>query len=295
MVMTAIKVMLVASLLLSALRGSDAFQSSPQGTVRATRLSPLFSNGIEGINKAKSPSDKPSGAAARVNKRTGYTTDLGYSPNLKKSPPLLGRTSEWFERRQQSRKDRMEDGYADMFDKKRGPLRTILKLPFKFAKRCIRKPKEVGTLILIRHGESLWNANQTFTGWADPDLSARGYREAEHAARLLLEGGYEIDVVFTSRLKRAIRTVWIILSELNEVYLPVFKSWRLQERHYGALTGLSKKQTAEQLGADLVQKWYVEANCHSTACMRERNRWFCESRLTRSFFLRRYILFPFYL
>jgi 2,3-bisphosphoglycerate-dependent phosphoglycerate mutase len=75
--------------------------------------------------------------------------------------------------------------------------------------------------------------------------------------RLLLEGGYEIDVVFTSRLKRAIRTVWIILSELNEVYLPVFKSWRLQERHYGALTGLSKKELAEQVGADLVQTWYV--------------------------------------
>ena len=75
--------------------------------------------------------------------------------------------------------------------------------------------------------------------------------------RLLLEGGYEIDVVFTSRLKRAIRTVWIILTELNEVYLPVFKSWRLQERHYGALTGLSKKELAEQVGADLVQTWCV--------------------------------------
>ena len=75
--------------------------------------------------------------------------------------------------------------------------------------------------------------------------------------RLLLEGGYEIDVVFTSRLKRAIRTVWIILTELNEVYLPCFKSWRLQERHYGALTGLSKKELAEQIGADLVQTWCV--------------------------------------
>ena len=81
--------------------------------------------------------------------------------------------------------------------------------------------------------------------------------------RLLLEGGYEIDVVFTSRLKRAIRTVWIILTELNEVYLPVFKSWRLQERHYGALTGLSKKVLAEQIGADLVQTWCVPAcACH---------------------------------
>lgn len=83
----------------------------------------------------------------------------------------------------------------------------------------------------------------------------------EHVYRLLLEGGYEIDVVFTSRLKRAIRTVWIILSELNEVYLPVFKSWRLQERHYGALTGLSKKELAEQVGADLVQTWYVLCVC----------------------------------
>ncbi len=77
----------------------------------------------------------------------------------------------------------------------------------------------------------------------------------EHAARLLLEGGYEIDVVFTSRLKRAIRSVWIILQELNEVYLPVFKSWRLNERMYGALTGLSKKDLAEQLGHEVVQEW----------------------------------------
>jgi 2,3-bisphosphoglycerate-dependent phosphoglycerate mutase len=86
-------------------------------------------------------------------------------------------------------------------------------------------------------------------------LSERGRREVEHAARLLLEGGYEIDVVFTSRLKRAIKSVWYILQEMNQVYLPVFKSWRLNERHYGALTGLCKKETAEQLGAELVQEW----------------------------------------
>jgi len=94
-----------------------------------------------------------------------------------------------------------------------------------------------------------------FSGWADPDLSERGLREVEHAARLLLEGGYEIDVIFTSRLKRAIRSVWIILQEMNNVYLPVFKSWRLNERNYGALTGLSKKETAEKLGHKLVQEW----------------------------------------
>ena len=92
-------------------------------------------------------------------------------------------------------------------------------------------------------------------GWADPDLSADGVREVEHAARLLLEGGWDIDLVFTSRLKRAIRSAWIILQELNEVYLPVFKSWRLNERMYGALTGLSKLQTADKLGSELVQEW----------------------------------------
>lgn len=83
----------------------------------------------------------------------------------------------------------------------------------------------------------------------------KGFREVEHAARLILEGGYQLDVVFTSRLKRAIRSAWIILQEMDQVYLPVFKSWRLNERMYGALTGLSKTETAEQLGAELVQEW----------------------------------------
>ena len=116
--------------------------------------------------------------------------------------------------------------------------------------------QEPGTLILVRHGESTWNANKTFTGWSDyADLSDWGTREVEHAARLLLEGGYDIDVVFTSRLQRAIRSVWIILQELNQVYLPVFKSWRLNERMYGKLQGLSKSDTAEQLGHDVVQNW----------------------------------------
>ena len=93
---------------------------------------------------------------------------------------------------------------------------------------------------------------------------------SRHVVRLLLEGGYEIDVVFTSRLKRAIRTVWIILTELNEVYLPVFKSWRLQERHYGALTGLSKKELAEQLGADVVQTWCVQRSIVPLDCTTKR-------------------------
>lgn len=257
--MVKFSILLLGGVLLSLSSSCSAFHPSVSRTA-ATRLSPLFANGIEGINRNNNAA-AAAAANARAKKRTGYTTDLGYSPNLRKPQvQWIERLQLRMEKRQQRLKDKMEDGYADMFDKKRGPLRTLIKLPFRIAKKCIRRPKEVGTLILIRHGESLWNANQTFTGWADPDLSNQGLREAEHAARLLLEGGYEIDVVFTSRLKRAIRTVWIILSELNEVYLPVFKSWRLQERHYGALTGLSKKETAEQLGADLVQEWYAHCN-----------------------------------
>ena len=154
-----------------------------------------------------------------------------------------------------------EDGYWGMLGKKatkRGKISSIFKQLLRIPGRALfgeYRTVEPGTLILVRHGESLWNANKTFTGWANPDLSPQGYREVEHAARLLLEGGYKVDVVFTSRLKRAIRSSWILLRELNEVYLPVFKSWRLNERMYGALTGLSKTETAERLGAELVQEW----------------------------------------
>ena len=154
-----------------------------------------------------------------------------------------------------------EDGWSDMRRVKRW--KKVAKLPAKvFNKLIFDKPfQEPGTLILVRHGESTWNANQTFTGWSDySDLSERGRREVEHAARLLLEGGYEIDVVFTSRLKRAIRSAWIMMEEMNELYLPVFKSWRLNERHYGALTGLNKKETAEMLGHDVVQEWRGSLN-----------------------------------
>jgi 2,3-bisphosphoglycerate-dependent phosphoglycerate mutase len=154
-----------------------------------------------------------------------------------------------------------EDGYWGMLGKKttkRGKISSLFKQLLRIPGRALfgeYRTVEPGTLILVRHGESVWNANKTFTGWANPDLSSQGYREVEHAARLLLEGGYKVDVVFTSRLKRAIRSSWILLRELNEVYLPVFKSWRLNERMYGALTGLSKTETAERLGAELVQEW----------------------------------------
>mmetsp|Transcript_33539 Transcript_33539/g.115360 ORF Transcript_33539/g.115360 Transcript_33539/m.115360 type:complete len:766 (-) Transcript_33539:67-2364(-) len=118
-----------------------------------------------------------------------------------------------------------------------------------------KKAKTPGTLILVRHGESLWNENSTFTGWADVDLSQRGEREIEHAARLLLEAGFKIDVAYTSRLKRAIRSTWIVLRELDQIYTPVYKSWRMNERMYGALTGLSKPALALELGEAKVQSY----------------------------------------
>lgn len=177
---------------------------------------------------------------------SGYKSE-GYSRSLERNK---------YGKKLSAMEDQDEDGYGAMFGKKKRVFwKNMLYLPVKIAKKVVKKTPEPGTLILVRHGESKWNANKTFTGWADPDLSETGHREVAHAARLLLEGGYEIDVVFTSRLTRAIRSTWILLQELNEVYLPVFKSWRLNERMYGALTGLSKTQTAEKLGAKLVQKW----------------------------------------
>jgi len=149
--------------------------------------------------------------------------------------------------------DEDEDGYASM-QANNNPLWLR---PLRFTKRLLfpSPPREPGTLILVRHGESTWNANKTFTGWADPGLSERGVREVQHAARLLLEGGYEIDLVLTSRLQRAIRSAWILLEEMDQVYKPVFKSWRLNERMYGALTGLSKLDITRELGAAQVQEW----------------------------------------
>ena len=115
--------------------------------------------------------------------------------------------------------------------------------------------KEPGALILIRHGESSLNYNKTFTGWIDADLSDRGVNEMFYAARLLLERGYTIDATYTSRLKRAIRSAWIMYSELGCVYRPVYKSWRLNERMYGALEGTSKPGAVETMGEDVVQSF----------------------------------------
>ena len=110
-------------------------------------------------------------------------------------------------------------------------------------------------LVLLRHGESTWNRENRFTGWTDVDLSARGITEAEEAGRLLREGGYVFDVAYTSVLKRAIRTLWIALDGLDELWIPVEKSWRLNERHYGALQGLNKAETAAQHGEAQTKIW----------------------------------------
>jgi 2,3-bisphosphoglycerate-dependent phosphoglycerate mutase len=110
-------------------------------------------------------------------------------------------------------------------------------------------------LVLLRHGESVWNLENRFTGWTDVDLSAKGLEEAHEAARLLREGGYTFDVAFTSLLKRAIRTLWIALDEMDLMWLPVHRSWRLNERHYGALQGLDKAETAARYGDAQVHRW----------------------------------------
>ncbi|VAX28844.1 Phosphoglycerate mutase [hydrothermal vent metagenome] len=110
-------------------------------------------------------------------------------------------------------------------------------------------------LVLLRHGESIWNMENRFTGWTDVDLSERGKEQAHKAGQLLLDGGYSFDVTYTSVLKRAIRTLWIVLDGMDLMWLPVFRSWRLNERHYGALQGLYKKATVEKYGYEQVHKW----------------------------------------
>jgi 2,3-bisphosphoglycerate-dependent phosphoglycerate mutase len=110
-------------------------------------------------------------------------------------------------------------------------------------------------LVLLRHGESVWNRENRFTGWTDVDLSERGRQEAQEAGRLLKEGGYAFDIAFTSVLKRAIRTLWYSLDALDLMWIPVEKNWRLNERHYGELQGLNKAETAQKHGDDQVKIW----------------------------------------
>jgi 2,3-bisphosphoglycerate-dependent phosphoglycerate mutase len=110
-------------------------------------------------------------------------------------------------------------------------------------------------LVLLRHGESTWNKENRFTGWTDVDLSERGREEAAEAGRLLKEGGYVFDLAYVSVLKRAIRTLWMALDQLDQMWIPVEKNWRLNERHYGALQGLNKAETAAQHGDAQVLIW----------------------------------------
>jgi 2,3-bisphosphoglycerate-dependent phosphoglycerate mutase len=110
-------------------------------------------------------------------------------------------------------------------------------------------------IVLLRHGQSTWNQENRFTGWKDVDLSDQGRQEAREAGRLLREGGYVFDLAFTSVLKRAIKTLDIALDEMDQLWIPVTKHWRLNERHYGALQGLNKAETAAKHGEDQVKIW----------------------------------------
>jgi 2,3-bisphosphoglycerate-dependent phosphoglycerate mutase len=113
----------------------------------------------------------------------------------------------------------------------------------------------VTKLVLIRHGESTWNKENRFTGWTDVDLSAKGREEAHEGGRVLKAEGYTFDVAYTSVLRRAIHTLWTVLDEMELEWIPVHRSWRLNERHYGALQGLNKAETAAKFGEDQVKIW----------------------------------------
>ncbi len=112
-----------------------------------------------------------------------------------------------------------------------------------------------GKLVLVRHGQSTWNVDNLFTGWTDVDLSPQGVAEARQAGKELLREGIAVDIAFTSVLKRAIRTLWLIQDEMDRMWIPVERSWRLNERHYGALQGLNKSQTVEKHGEAQVKIW----------------------------------------
>ncbi len=110
-------------------------------------------------------------------------------------------------------------------------------------------------LILLRHGQSLWNLENRFTGWTDVDLSDQGKREAADAARLLIDEGLRFDMAFTSVLKRAIRTLWIVMDKMDLMWIPVERTWRLNERHYGALQGKNKGEMAQKFGKEQIHRW----------------------------------------
>lgn len=128
-------------------------------------------------------------------------------------------------------------------------------------------------LVLMRHGESVWNLENRFTGWTDVDLSAEGAEQAKRAGLLLAKHGYNFDEAFTSYLKRSIKSLHIVLEELDHLWIPVQKSWRLNERFYGALQGLNKADTIAKYGAEQVEKWRRDPNDHPPAITKEDERY----------------------
>jgi 2,3-bisphosphoglycerate-dependent phosphoglycerate mutase len=128
-------------------------------------------------------------------------------------------------------------------------------------------------LVLLRHGQSQWNLENRFTGWTDVDLTQQGEREAREAAQLLRQDGFAFDIAYTSMLRRAIRTLWIVMDGLDRMWIPVVHSWRLNERHYGALQGLNKQETAMRFGEAQVQAWRRSYSVAPPALTPEDERW----------------------
>lgn len=120
------------------------------------------------------------------------------------------------------------------------------------------------TLVLLRHGESVWNKANRFTGWVDVELSDKGRDEAAQGGQLLRQNNFQFDLCYTSTLKRAIKTLWIVLEELDQQYVPITHCWRLNERHYGGLQGLDKQETVDKYGKDQVMIWRRSVCSEST-------------------------------
>lgn len=136
-----------------------------------------------------------------------------------------------------------------------------------------KKAIDMHKLLLVRHGQSIWNLENRYTGWTDVDLTEKGAAEAHESGRLLKEAGYTPDVCFTSYLRRAIETLWIMLKEMDMMWLPIHNAWRLNERHYGALQGLNKAETAEEFGEDQVFLWRRSYGARPPELTREDPRW----------------------
>ena len=186
---------------------------------------------------------------------TGYTRDLtrkGVFSRFKNRFSEPGRV--WIKHNEARRREK-ELYERAMGGCKSSKIKRVVKTPYRLLKNLAPRPKP-GTLLLVRTGQSLGNFDNIFTGWTDVDMTQRGYHEVEHAARLIREAGYDIDVVFTSRMKRAICATRTICKDLEEDYLPVFKSWRLNDRHFGDFTGKSKEYLEMEYGEEMIRSTY---------------------------------------